>query len=97
MYATAAREGWTDILNGKYFTGASEVLSPLMFGESAWNKVAQGIYGGVHLLNENGVPKTWREIKEGNYGNAALSAAGDALNLTMATVGGNQVYNSILE
>jgi len=89
LYATAAKEGWENILNGKYFTGAAEVLSPLMFGESAWNKVVQGAYGGIQLLNENGIPKTWREIKEGNYGSAALSGAGDLFNLTLAGIGGN--------
>ena len=96
MYATAAQEGWNNIKNGKYFTGAAEVLSPLMFGEDAWNKVAQGIYGGIQLLNENGVPKTWEEIKRGNYGRAALSGAGDLFNLTLAGVGGNQIYKSTL-
>jgi hypothetical protein len=86
-YATAAQEGWNNIKNGKYFTGASEILSPLMFGENAWNKVAQGIYGGIHLLNKNGIPKTWEEIKKGNYGRAALSGAGDALNLLLLRQG----------
>lgn len=96
MYATAAQEGWNNIKNGNYFTGAAEVLSPLMFGENIWNKVAQGVYGGIHLLNENGIPKTWEEIKKGNYGRAALSGAGDLFNLTLAGVGGNQVYRSAL-
>ena len=96
MYATAAQEGWNNIKNGNHFIGAAEVLSPLMFGENAWNKVAQGIYGGIQLLNENGVPKTWKEIKRGNYRRATLSGAGDLFNLALAGVGGNQIYKSTL-
>jgi len=94
LYATAAKEGWENILNGKYFTGAAEVLSPLMFGESAWNKVAQGAYGGIQLLNENGIPKTWREIKEGNYGRAALSGVGDLFNTALIIPGLNLIGNN---
>ena len=88
-YAEAAKRGWEDIKNKKYFTGGTEILSPLMFGENYWNNLAQGLYGGIHLLNDNGVPKTWREIKEGNYGNAALSGIGDALNLLLL----KQIHN----
>lgn len=97
MYASAAQQGVEDIKNGKYITGVSELASPLMFGENAWNNVAQSIYGGVHLLNDNGVRKTWNEIKNGNYGSAALSGAGDLFNLVLTGVGGNQVYNSALD
>lgn len=94
-YAEAAKRGWEDIKNKKYFTGGTEILSPLMFGENYWNNLAQGLYGGVHLLNDNGIPKTWREIKEGNYGNAALSGMGDTFNLLLTIPGFAKTLNGI--
>lgn len=41
--------------------------------------------GAVNLFTDNGVQKTYKEAKEGNYGKAALSGIGDALNI-MGTV-----------
>ena len=97
MYASAAQQGVEDIKNGKYITGISELASPLMFGENAWNNVAQAIYGGIHLLNDNGVRKTWNEIKNGNYGSAALSGAGDLFNLALLVPGLNTFVNNNLK
>nr|DAE19975.1 MAG TPA: hypothetical protein [CrAss-like virus sp. ctYsL76] len=37
------------------------------------------------MFTDNGVQKTYKEAKEGNYGKAALSGIGDALNI-MGTV-----------
>ena len=57
---------------GAYGYGASLGARGLFAG--------QGIYG---LANKNGVRKTANLIKSGDYGKAALSGAGDALNAAM--------------
>ncbi len=96
-YAEAAKRGWEDIKNKKYFTGGTEILSPLMFGENYWNNLAQGLYGGVHLLNDNGIPKTVGLIignrNDGITGNKVtdigLSLTGDLINGLLAYSGGN--------
>ena len=82
------------INDGEQFTkGALSVLSLPYVGAAAAGAygygaslgarglfAGQGIYG---LANENGVRKTANLIKSGNYGRAALSGAGDALNAAM--------------
>ena len=84
--------------DGKQFTkGALTVLSlPYLsaaaagaygYGASLGARglfAAQGIHG---LANENGVRKTANLIKSGDYGRAALSGAGDALNVAMVLPG----------
>ena len=84
--------------DGKQFTkGALSVLSlPYLsaaavgaygYGASLGARglfAAQGIHG---LANENGVRKTANLIKSGDYGRAALSGAGDALNAAMVLPG----------
>lgn len=86
------------INDGKQFTkGALTVLSlPYLsaaaagaygYGASLGARglfAAQGIHG---LANENGVRKTANLIKSGDYGRAALSGAGDALNAAMVLPG----------
>ena len=80
--------------DGKQFTkGALSVLSlPYLsaaavgvygYGASLGARglfAGQGIYG---LANKDGVRKTVNLIKSGDYGRAALSGAGDALNAAM--------------
>ena len=80
--------------NGKQFTkGALSILAlPFLgaasagaygYGASLGTRglfAGQGIYG---LANKNGVRKTANLIKSGNYGKAALSGIGDALNAAM--------------
>ena len=61
---------------GAYGYGASLGARGLFAG--------QGIYG---LANKNGVRKTANLIKSGDYGKAALSGAGDALNAAMILPG----------
>ena len=61
---------------GAYGYGASLGARGLFAG--------QGIYG---LTNKDGVRKTVNFIKSGNYGRAALSGAGDALNAAMVLPG----------
>ena len=61
---------------GAYGYGASLGARGLFAG--------QGIYG---LANENGVRKTANLIKSGNYGRAALSGVGDALNAAIILPG----------
>ena len=82
------------INDGKKFTkGALTVLSLPYLGAAAAGAygygaslsarglfAGQGIYG---LTNKDGIRKTVNLIKSGNYGRAALSGAGDALNATM--------------
>ena len=82
------------INDGKQFTkGALTILSLPYLGAAAAGAygygaslgarglfAGQGIYG---LTNKDGIRKTVNLIKSGNYGRAALSGAGDALNATM--------------
>ena len=91
--------------DGKQFTkGALSVLS-LPYLSAA----AAGVYGygaslgarglfaaqGIHgLANENGVRKTANLIKSGDYGRAALSGAGDALNAAMVLPGAKLLGNA---
>ena len=86
------------INDGKQFTkGALTVLSLPYLGAAAAGAygygaslgarglfAGQGIYG---LTNKDGVRKTVNFIKSGNYGRAALSGAGDALNAAMVLPG----------
>lgn len=90
--------------DGKQFTkGALTALSLPYLGAAAAGAygygaslgarglfTAQGIYG---LANENGVRKTVNLIKSGDYGKAALSGAGDALNAAMILPGANFLGN----
>lgn len=68
---------------GAYGYGASLGARGLFAG--------QGIYG---LANENGVRKTANLIKSGNYGKAALSGIGDALNAAMILPGAKFLGNA---
>ena len=91
--------------NGKQFTkGALSILSlPFLsaasagaygYGASLGAKglfAGQGIYG---LANKNGVRKTANLIKSGNYGRAALSGVGDALNAAMILPGAKFLGNA---
>lgn len=91
--------------DGKQFTkGALSVLSlPYLsaaaagaygYGASLGARglfAGQGIYG---LANENGVRKTANLIKSGDYGRAALSGAGDALNAAMILPGAKLLGNA---
>ena len=68
---------------GAYGYGASLGARGLFAG--------QGIYG---LANKNGVRKTANLIKSGNYGRAALSGVGDALNAAMILPGAKFLGNA---
>lgn len=68
---------------GAYGYGASLGARGLFAG--------QGIYG---LANKNGVKKTANLIKSGNYGRAALSGVGDALNTAMILPGAKFLGNA---
>ena len=68
---------------GAYGYGASLGARGLFAG--------QGIYG---LANENGVRKTANLIKNGDYGKAALSGIGDALNAAMILPGAKFLGNA---
>ena len=84
--------------DGKQFTkGALSVLSLPYLGAAAAGAYgygaslgARGLFAaqGIHgLANENGIRKTANLIKSGDYGRAALSGAGDALNAAMVLPG----------
>lgn len=84
--------------DGKQFTkGALSVLSlPYLSAAAAGaygyvaSLGARGLFAaqGIHgLANENGIRKTANLIKSGDYGRAALSGAGDALNAAMVLPG----------
>ena len=68
---------------GAYGYGASLGARGLFAG--------QGIYG---LANKNGVRKTANLIKSGNYGRAALSGVGDALNAAIILPGAKFLGNA---
>lgn len=91
--------------DGKQFTkGALSILSLPFLGAASAGAygygaslgarglfAGQGIYG---LANENGVRKTANLIKSGDYGRAALSGAGDALNIAMILPGAKFLGNT---
>lgn len=91
--------------DGKQFTkGALSVLSLPYLGAAAAGAygygaslgarglfAGQGIYG---LANKDGVRKTANLIKSGDYGRAALSGAGDALNAAMILPGAKFLGNA---
>ena len=91
--------------DGKQFTkGALSVLSlPYLsaaaagaygYGASLGARglfAGQGIYG---LANKDGVRKTANLIKSGDYGRAALSGAGDALNAAIILPGAKFLGNT---
>lgn len=91
--------------DGKQFTkGALSILSLPFLGAASAGAygygaslgarglfVGQGIYG---LANENGVRKTANLIKSGDYGRAALSGVGDALNAAMILPGAKFLGNT---
>lgn len=91
--------------NGKQFTkGALSILSLPFLGAASAGAygygaslgarglfAGQGIYG---LANKNGVRKTANLIKSGNYGRAALSGVGDALNAAMILPGAKFLGNA---
>ena len=91
--------------NGKQFTkGALSILALPFFGAASTGAygygaslgakglfAGQGIYG---LANENGVRKTANLIKSGNYGKAALSGVGDALNAAIILPGAKFLGNA---
>lgn len=92
------------INDGKQFTkGALTVLSLPYLGAAAAGAYgygaslgARGLFAaqGIHgLANENGVRKTANLIKSGDYGRAALSGAGDALNAAMVLPGAKLLGN----
>ena len=90
--------------DGKQFTkGALSVLSLPYLGAAAAGAYgygaslgARGLFAaqGIHgLANENGIRKTANLIKSGDYGRAALSGAGDALNAAMVIPGARFLGN----
>ena len=92
------------INDGKQFTkGALSVLSLPYLGAATAGAYgygaslgARGLFAaqGIHgLANENGVRKTANLIKSGDYGRAALSGAGDALNAAMIIPGARFLGN----
>ena len=84
------QEGAKDMQNGQYVKGTAKMATPIMFGpaESTVANLTRLGVGAYDLANENGVRKTWRLAKQGNWSWAAKSAAGDALNLGMTLGGG---------
>ena len=93
------------INDGKQFTkGALGVLSLPYLGAATAGAYgygaslgARGLFAaqGIHgLANENGVRKTANLIKNGDYGRAALSGAGDALNAAMILPGAKLLGNT---
>lgn len=82
---------------GDYTEAGFEALSPFLFNNAYLGNGLRLLYGGYHLADENGVRKTWRELKQGNYGNAALSATGDLLNAGLAVAGGSGMYDMGLD
>ena len=91
MYSLVS-EGADNISKGNYVKGAAQMATPVMFGpaESTVANLTRFGVGAYDLLNNNGVRKTYKLARKGDWSKAAQSAAGDALNLGM-TIGGG--YN----
>lgn len=89
MYS-AVDQGAKNLAKGNYLEGAAQTATPIMFGpakSTVANLVRLG-EGAYDVLSKNGVQKTYNLAKQGNLSKAAISAAGDALNLGMAIGGG---------
>ena len=63
----------------------------LMFAGSAGKEAAFAPLGLMNLVDNNGVRKTYRLAKEGNYAGAVMSGLGDLLNTGMAISGINKL------
>ena len=84
------------IKEGNYLEGGLEAASPFLFNSGPIGNIARSVYGGYHLLNENGLQKTGRELLNGNYWNAAKSFAGDLGNALLTGVGAYGMTNDAL-
>lgn len=89
MYS-AVDQGTKNLAKGNYLEGVAQTATPIMFGpaESTVANLTRFGVGTYDLLNNNGVQKTYNLIRQGDWSGAARSAAGDALNLSMAIGGG---------
>ena len=63
----------------------------LMFAGSAGKEAAFAPFGLMNLVDKNGVRKTYRLAKDGNYAGAVMSGLGDLLNAGMAISGINKL------
>lgn len=84
------------IKEGNYLEGGLEATSPFLFNSGPIGNVARFVYGGYHLLDENGLQKTGRELLNGNYWNAAKSFAGDLGNAFLTGAGAYGMTNDAL-
>lgn len=89
MYSLVS-EGADNISKGNYVKGAAQMATPVMFGpaESTVANLTRFGVGAYDLLNDNGVRKTYKLARKGDWSGATQSAAGDALNLGMTLGGG---------
>ena len=71
-----------DILNRNYYQAAKEAAKAMMFGDGWAETAANGILGS-NILTDNGVKKTYNNIKNKQYTSALLSGLGDALDASM--------------
>lgn len=79
-YASTAEDGVKDINNGDYISGGLKILSPLAYGSGRAASLV-GKAGDIYdLIGPDGVPKTFREFKNGNYKAGLTSLAGDLFN-----------------
>ena len=88
--ASQMQEGAENLQKGNYLKGSAQLATPLMFGEGLIGTAARTAGGLYGLANEEGVRKTYNLARQGNYGRAALSAAGDLFNAGMAYTGINE-------
>lgn len=86
-----------NIIDDDYKGAAKEGLKALMWKEGLLGDLTRFGYGAYSLGNENGLPKTIKYLQKGEYGNAALSGAGDAFNALMTAYSFRGVNNGILQ
>ena len=76
-------QGTKNLAKGNYLEGAAQTANPITFGpaKSAVANLTRLGVGAYELLSKNGVQKTYNLAKQGDWSEAAKSAAGDALNI----------------
>ena len=93
--ASQMEHGADQIRQGDYVKGGFNMVAPLLFAKGPVGNVLRLLYGGYHLANDEGIPKTVREFSNGNYGRGAVSLVGDVVNGVLAGSGLYGTANNI--
>lgn len=103
--ANELTEGAKHIDKGEYLDALKNYANIAVFGPGALGNIIRAGYGAYHLLDENGIPKTFGLAlgtrNDGLTGNrfldTTLSLGGDFLNGTLAYSGGNGIIENLAQ